>query len=291
MRLFAACVLVLAIALSAAAWGAKGHAIVSRLALEISSSKLPPFVAAARDQIIYNGDEPDRWRQESRTSVMNIDQAPDHIFDSERWGAISTIEPDRYAFMEKAAAKKIELIKLGYLPYAVLENYGKVVSAFRNWRNAKTPEDRESARANAVYVAGVLGHYVGDASQPLHVTIHYNGWDEHAPNPKNFTMDRTFHSRFETGYVTAALTDAIVRPKVQQPERLNDVWNAIKELLNESYADIEPLYDLEKAGEFNPEQPRAKGTEFIATELARGATMLSNLWYTAWLESAEPIPR
>ena len=32
-----------------------------------------------------------------------------------------------------------------------------------------------------------------------------------------------------------------------------------------------------------------KGTDFIVTELARAATMLSNLWYTAWVESGEPV--
>ena len=61
--------------------------------------------------------------------------------------------------------------------------------------------------------------------------------------------------------------------------------------LIQGFNELEPMYQLEKAGEFNPAQPRAKGTDFIATELARGATMLSNLWYTAWLESGEPLPQ
>jgi hypothetical protein len=50
------------------------------------------------------------------------------------------------------------------------------------------------------------------------------------------------------------------------------------------------MYELEKTGEFNPQQPRSKGTDFIVNELARASTMLGNLWYTAWLESGEPVP-
>jgi hypothetical protein len=291
MRSLSAFLLLLCIPMSSAAWGEKKHLMVNRMAIEAASSKLPEFMNAAREQIIYNGYEPDRWREEGRSSPMNVVQAADHFFDSELWGAISTIEPDRYSFLEKVAGKKVELVQIGYLPYAILENYGKLVNAFRFWRNAKTPQDRESARANAVYIAGVLGHYVGDGAQPMHMSIQYNGWSDSSPNPKNYTKDRGLHTRYEATYVNAAIDIAAVRPKVQPPQRLNNVWNSIKQYLSQGFTELEPMYELEKTGEFNPERPRAKGTDFIANELARAGTMLGNLWYTAWLESAEPVAR
>jgi hypothetical protein len=290
MRWLVASLLIFTLPATGGAWGEKGHLMINRLAIDAASSKLPEFMNSAREQVIYNAYEPDRWREEGRTSAMNTAQAADHFFDSEYWGAISTIEPDRYAFMEKVATKKIELVKMGYLPYAILENYEKLVNAFRFWRNAKTPQDRESARANAVYVAGVLGHYVGDGSQPMHMSIQYNGWLDTTPNPKNYTKDRGLHGRYEAAYVNAAVEIAAVRPKVQSPQRLTNVWNSIKQYLGQGFGDLEPMYELEKTGEFNPQQPRAKGTEFIATELARAGTMLGSLWYTAWLNSAEPVP-
>src|SRR5262249_37121172 len=94
----------------------------------------------------------------------------------------------------------------------------------------------------------------------------------------------------ENTYVVAAIDAAVVRPKVQAPQRLTNVWNSVKDHLTQGFADLESMYDLEKTGEFNAERPRPKGTDFIATQLARAATMLGNLWYTAWLESAEPVP-
>ena len=291
MRTVAAVVvLLLLVPASVAAWGEKGHLMVNRLAIEAASAKLPEFMNAARESVVYNGYEPDRWREEGRTSVMNTVQAADHFFDSEYWGAISTIEPDRYSFMEKVATKKVELVKIGYLPYAVIENYGKLVNAFRFWRNAKNPQDRESARANAVYVAGVMGHYAGDAAMPMHMSIQFNGWQETSPNPKNFTKDRGFHARYEAAYVNGAIEIAAVRSRVQTPQRLAHVWDSIKQYVMQGFADLEPAYELEKAGEFNPQQPRPKGTDFIATQLARAGTMLGSLWYTAWLESGEPVP-
>jgi len=263
--------------------------MINRLAIEAATSKLPEFMSASREHIIYNGPEPDRWRTEGRTSVMNTAQAEDHFFDSELWGPISTIEADRYSFMEKVAAKKVDLVKIGYLPYAIVENYEKLVNAFRFWRTAKTAEDRESARENAVYVAGVLGHYVGDSTMPMHLSVEYNGWLDTSPNPKGYTKDRGFHSRYEALYVDAAINEDAVRRKVQPPQRLSNVWDAIKQNLIQSFSELEPAYDMEKAGEFNPQQPRSKGTEFITNQLARASTMLGNLWYTAWLESGEPL--
>jgi hypothetical protein len=290
MRTTFAIVLALMVPISASAWGEKGHLMINRLAIEGAASKLPEFMNASRDHIIYNGPEPDRWRDEGRTS-MNTVQAADHFFDSELWGPISTIPPDRYSFMDQVAAKKVELVRIGYLPYAIIENYGKLVNAFRFWRNAKTAEDRKSSQENAVYVAGVLGHYVGDSTMPMHTSIQYDGWLETSPNPKGYTNEHGFHSRYEALYVAAAVEDGAVKAKVQSPRRLEDVWNSVKQNLITTFGDLEPAYELEKAGEFNPQQPRQKGTDFIIGQIARASTMLGNLWYTAWLESGEPVPR
>jgi hypothetical protein len=287
---FAVLVLLLILPASAAAWGEKGHLMINRAAMDAASAKLPEFMNASREHIIYNAVEPDRWREEGRASVMNTVQAADHFFDSELWGPIATIDPGRYSFMEKVTSRKIELVKIGYLPYAINENYEKLVNAFRFWRNAKTAEDRESARENAVYVSGVLGHYVGDGSQPMHLSVEYNGWLETTPNPKGFTKERGFHERYEGLYVNVAIEPGAVRQRTQPPQRIANVWEAIKQYLTLSFSDLEPAYELEKAGEFNPQQPRPKGTEFILTQLGRASTMLGNLWYTAWLQSAEPVP-
>src|SRR6266568_6978353 len=288
MRVPVAILLIVFIPVSVSAWGEKGHLMINQLAMDVAAPKLPEFMNAAREQIIYNGFEPDRWRREEQTP-MNKAQEVDHFFDSEKWGAISTIPSDRYLFLQQLVERKGDL-RIGYVPYAIIENYGRLVNAFRFWRNAKAPADRQSARANAVFYAGVMGHYVGDGSQPLHLSIHYNGWADKTPNPKNYTKDRRLHSRYEGAYVDTAIEIATVKPQVQPPQRLKDVFGEIKQYLTQGFAELEPLYELEKTGEFNPAQPRPKGTDFIATEIARAATMLGNFWYTAWLESGEPLP-
>jgi hypothetical protein len=261
--------------------------MINEAAVDAAASKLPEFMNTDREHLIFDANEPDYWREEGRTP-MNIAQELDHLIDSERWGPVSTLPADRYTFIQELTHRGAT-VKTGYLPYAIIETYGRLVNAFRHWRNAKTPIERESSRANAVYEAGILGHYVGDAAQPMHVTIHYNGWAADVPNPHHFTTERNIHSRYESLYVNAAIDIGRVRQGVRPPQRLPNVWESIKQHLNQSFSEVEPLYELEKTGEFNPEKPRAKGTDFIAAELSRAGSMLAALWYTAWLESGEPV--
>jgi hypothetical protein len=283
-------ILLIVLPVSAAGWGEKGHLMVNRVAIQSAGRVLPEFMNASRATLIYNGYEPDRWREEVN-SPMNTAQAPDHFFDSELWGDIAAIGPDRYAFMRAVAEKGVGLVDIGYLPYSIVEYYGKLRNAFRQWRKAATAEDREAARAAAVHYAGVMGHYVADGSQPMHLTIHFNGWADNTPNPNNYTKDRRLHGRYEAAYVDAAVQERqVVAAGAQPPRRLTDVFGSVKEYLRVSFSEIGPMYELEKTGEFNPENPRTKGTDFIVAQLARAGTMLGSLWYTAWLESGEPLP-
>ena len=43
---------------SASAWGEKGHLMINRLAIDAGTASLPEFMAAGRNQLIYNGYRP-----------------------------------------------------------------------------------------------------------------------------------------------------------------------------------------------------------------------------------------
>jgi len=58
---------------------------------------------------------------------------------------------------------------------------------------------------------GVWSHYVGDASQPLHVSEHFDGWGPF-PNPRGFSTAKGIHANFECAYVRANVDrDAVKR--------------------------------------------------------------------------------
>ncbi len=61
--------------------------------------------------------------------------------------------------------------------------------------------------------------------------------------------------------------------------------------MRESQSKIERAYALEKLGGFDG-NGTPESREFIRQQLGRGAQMLLNLWYTAWIDSAkEPESR
>ena len=53
-----------------------------------------------------------------------------------------------------------------------------------------------------------------------------------------------------------------------------------------THADVERLYALDKAAPFNAETTAPEHAAFAAARLAAGATMLRDLWWTAWTTSA-----
>jgi hypothetical protein len=137
--------------------------------------------------------------------------------------------------------------------------------------------------------AGILGHYVTDASQPHHATIHFNGWAASAPNPEGFTLDRTFHARFESDFVTAHVRQADVSGRVGSAPRslLGSIRPSVVDYIRASNAEVETLYRLDRDIGFDPTRPAAPETrDFAAERLAVGARMLADLWWSAWLESA-----
>ena len=74
-------------------------------------------------------------------------------------------------------------------------------------------QDTKPVEAAILFYAGWLGHYVGDGSQPLHVTINYNGWVG-TENPNGYTTDHTIHWRFEGPFVDAAISASDVQPLI-----------------------------------------------------------------------------
>jgi hypothetical protein len=173
---------------------------------------------------------------------------------------------------------------VGLQPYIVMEIYGRLKAAFREYRQRKAAQQStEAVEQTIIFYAGWMGHYVADGSQPLHTTIQYNGWV--GANPKGYTTQHEIHAQFETAYVGANIAEKNFAGLVRAPERVDDPFAGYVAYLKESNRMVEEVYALEKGGGF-----RGKGTaaafEFTTHRLAAGSQMLVNLWYTAWLESA-----
>lgn len=169
-----------------------------------------------------------------------------------------------------------------------MEVYGRLKAAFREYRHQMASHQPTQAVQQAIiFYAGWLGHYVADGSQPLHTSIRSNGWV--GANPNGYTTEHGIHARFETAYVAANITAKDFAGLVGNPERLEDPFVGYVSYLRQSNGLVENLYAVEKTGGFTGKGSPA-AFDFTTHRLSAGSQMMLNRWYTAWLESAAPVP-
>ena len=274
----------------ARAWGNDGHRMINRLAASTLPSDVPAFLRseAALNEIEYLGPEPDRWRSPAEPE-LGAAQAPEHFIDLELADALGPLPRKRLDFEAKvfAAGKRPETI--GLQPWETTEVWERLKAAMRQYRSMKAAnQDTQPVEQAIVFYAGWLGHYVGDGSQPLHTTIQYNGWT--GPNPNGYTTGHQIHYQFESPFVAANEHLPEVQAKMTPLKAIDgDVFDAYVAYLRQTATHVEKVYQLEKAGGFAA-AGSAESREFTAERLAAGASMLRDMIYSAWLESAKPVP-
>ena len=272
------------------AWGNGGHRMINRLAATTLPQSVPAFLRsdAAVHEIEYIGPEPDRLRSPAEPE-LNAAQAPEHFIDLEPADALGPLPHKRLDFEAKVFAAGERPEKIGLQPWEATEVWERLKAALREYRAlSAAKQDTRGVEAAAIFYSGWLGHYVGDASQPLHTTIQYNGWV--GPNPNGYTTDHKIHWQFEGPFVDANLREPEVRAKMSELKPIDgDMFDAYVAYLRQTKTYAERVYQLEKAGGFvGAGTPESR--EFTAERLAAGASMLRDMIYTAWLESANPVP-
>ena len=280
------------------AWGPDGHAIINRLAGSGLPADVPSFLRspAALDALAYYSSEPDRWRSPAEPE-LNAAQAPEHYIYLEMADLIGPLPRRRYDYVRALAIAQQKHPDLaltpeavGFQPYVTTEVYERLKSAFRDYRGLLAArKDTKPSEAEIIFLAGWLGHYVGDGAMPLHSSLQYDGWV--GPNPNGYVTARGIHWRFENGFVHANVTRNDVAPLVgsSKPVVLADVFDDYVDYLRHSKALVERVYQFDKAGALaGAGTPESKA--FVGQRLAAGATELRDIIYTAWVKSGEPVP-
>jgi hypothetical protein len=285
----AAAGLICVLNLPAFAWGNGGHRLVNRLAASSLPADLPAFLRSpeAVAEMEYLGPEPDRWRSTAEPE-LEAAQAPEHFIDLETADALGPLPHRRFDFEAKVYAAGQRPEKIGLQPWEATEVWERLKAAMRAYRElAAAHEETRPVEQAILFYAGWLGHYVGDGSQPLHTSIQYNGWV--GANPHGYTTGHKIHWQFEGPFVDENLREPEVRAKMTPAKAIDgDIFDAYVAYLRHSKTYVERVYQLEKAGGFVG-RGSAESREFTAERLAAGASMLRDMIYTAWLESARPV--
>jgi hypothetical protein len=303
---------------SGRAWDYEGHRTVNQLALAGLPADFPAFARApaAAERIAFLAGEPDRWRNAPDLPLQN-ENNPNHYLDLEElgWAGLdpATVSPLRYEFALQFAAGRAAHPQIfpvidpkrnadhtrewaGFLPWEITESFDRLKSAFSYLRAFEeaggTPEEIANAQANVVYAMGVMGHYVGDGAQPLHLTVHHHGWV--GANPHGFTTDPKIHAWIDGEFVgKAGIRLAGLKPRARPAQVLaatpaagerDAMFSEVMRYLVVQSGRVEPLFEVEKAGQLRADGSPGSfdGREFIEEQLLRGGQMLGSIWLTAW---------
>jgi hypothetical protein len=322
MNLFVSgiCAVALTIGSSALAFDYEGHRMINQIAIASLPANFPAFDmnADVQERIAFLAGEPDRWRNTGDLPLKHFN-GPDHYIDLDDlpdYGLnTSNLTSFRYEFTAQLAAaraqhptnfppinaaknedKTRELV--GFLPWTIAEYYAKLKSAFsylKTFEEFGTPEEIVNAQQNAIYIMGVMGHFVGDAGQPLHTTKHFNGWI--GDNPKHYATNTTFHAWVDGGYIRkVGIQLEEMKSRIRPAQVLPEAKNASKEqgmfpvavhYIVDQHKLVEPLYELNKDGSLSDQgQLDSKGRAFLTGQMLKSGQFLGDLWLSAWETAA-----
>jgi hypothetical protein len=303
-RTAVACLAAALAALPAAAfaWGSSGHRIIGEVAVRALPAELPGFLRTPQAAIDVGelSREPDRMKGAGKE--LDSDRDPGHFLDLGDDGkvfggpALGALPQTRAEYDTALRAVGSDDWKAGYLPYSIIDRYQLLAKDFAYWRVDAAAEKNPAWAANRAWfdadrrrheqqileVLGELSHFVADGSQPLHVTVHFNGWGPY-PNPNGYATEH-LHGPFESDLVRATVKQAEVAAQVAP---FRSCACAIEQRTQDYLAGtgklVVPFYEMVKAGGMNPGDPRA--TALATKQLAVGASELRDLVIEAWRAS------
>jgi hypothetical protein len=300
---FAVLAAIVAAPSTALAWGAAGHRMIGQVAIGALPPEIPAFLRtpqAAMDVGEYSR-EPDRSK--SAGKVHDSDRDAGHFVDLGDDGTVlggprlDALPPTRAEYETALRAVGQDSWKAGYLPYSIIDRWQQLSLDLAYWRVLIAAEanpawaehrawfaaDRNRRELQILIDAGQLSHFVGDGSQPLHVSIHFNGWGDY-PNPAGYTRAR-IHQPFEGDLVKAGVRPQAVAAAVRPMQACDCAIEAqTAAYLAQTGKLAVPLYEIEKAGGLAPGDPR--GVAFATQQLAVGASELRDMIVEAWRASA-----
>ena len=299
MRLFPVLICVVLAAGTAYGWGERGHQTVNHAAVQTLPDDGPVFLKVHEEWIAVKARVPDTWRTVNEPFVKILED-PNHGWFKEQFAFMKEIPRSRYEFVlalydeylrikdkDPERAKLTNVRWTGTLPYAAMENYERLKSGFRIYREQRAAkQETKYTELDLAFYMGWLGHYTADGAMPLHDSIHHDGWQ--GPNPKNYTREGGIHGRFESQFVDLLpVRVEDVRPLVGKARVLRDPFQAILDHLDRAATHVEEVYQLDQVGAYK-DKNNAAAKRLVLERLGSGAELLRDLVYTAWVESAKP---
>lgn len=258
------------------AWGALGHEIQAEAAVALMQSPLKTLMTPNTDALKRMVNVPDRnWKSGAGAN----DERPAHFFHMDFY-QLSEIADELPLPLQNAldALRASVLHENGTALWRIAQVQGQLVNALHGgkWQEV-------------IQMAGILGHYVGDLSQPMHVTSDYDGQSIGRPG---------IHKYFETDLLRredrATLLAAVLKRASELAQgtlRVADATPILDMTYEESKVALQDLQPILRVFEEDDGSEAARLLPMAVDGLARGALNLARAWDLAYAQTnAESFP-
>lgn len=305
-------------------WGHTGHVEISRIAIEKLPDEIPFFVRNSLSAFAIGelGPEADESKTtgivtgvSSTGSILTTRTVHDaerdngHFIDIDDNGVVVggvvplfSLPTTREAFdtAQRGGAPAQTQYSGGYLPYQMLDGFQQLRKDFGMWRafkvglmTAKKPADKEYFLTHLalreqliIRDLGYWSHFVADASQPMHVSVHFNGWGKF-PNPNGFTT-APIHAPFEGSFVHNFIDFRKVAEQVRPytDRGVTTMEQRVPLYLEETLSQVVPAYQAAlSSGNDNYQTAQPAEVAIVTQQLAAGASELRDEIVDAWTQS------
>ncbi len=284
-------VLIFAFSQSAYAWGKRGHAIVCQTAAAILAANIPSaeFLKKQSFDLGYYCNVPDLvWKKPSTYET----EGPQHFMDLEIFERAFKTKPSpadpfelsRGEFQQRYPNVPLSAGRSFWRIQELVGSLGQIAKTLRHRPPSQSKVEVQNLQEDWLIQAGAVGHYIGDLSQPLHVTENYDGV---------MTDQKGIHAFFEDTLVdelSSRVTPAQLESRVGK-EAL-EVWSSyeksaaklstlqlIENLSRASNEALPRLLKLDKeTGRKDLKKAASAFEPIIRARLEAGALAIAEIW-------------
>ena len=273
---------------AAFAWGSWGHQHINYVAIFGLPKEMQTFFYNHKDFLVEESVIPDVRKSSDKLEFNR------HFIDIEGFEEKSI---DDFEWSTKEAYKKYDKVlleKMGILPWHIQDMMARLTNAMKNGR-----------KSEILYLAGDLGHYIGDANMPLHTSLNYDG---------QLTDQKGIHALWESQLPDFFGT--AFKFQIQPASYYPDVTKATWDLIKNTHGLVEPLLSVDRkvradlnnqiykkdangvivknrygSQVFSYQYAEAlhKGLNgMVERQLNHAMQDLTNFWYTAWVNAGKP---
>lgn len=277
--------LLLALVIGLSSWGFLVHRTVNQLAIYSLPAPLQSYFHDEMAYLVENAPRPDIRRNTDKTEDTK------HFIDLEMFGPNASFD---MPMDWESAVKKYgvdSLKKYGWGPYNAMMQMEHLTQAFKS-------KNKDSI----LFYAADLGHYIGDLHVPLHTTTNYDGqltgqkglhglWESYIPELN--LNDYDLYSKHKAVYLknpAEALWKDIRKANALLPEMFAKETKLTAKFTPETKYKTMVRYGKETKA-YTKEFAEAYAMELGPTingQLIASANLLSDFWFTAWINAGKP---